>query len=148
MIIVKKFKTLYVRLVFIFLFFANLFLQAQTSTLTKEEQLLEQKFNLLKTEILQKAEKDKLPIYNTPFSALKPFIESSDLYKTFQKMPKGGLLHSHSGGIANAEWLINTAAEYENCYVFTDTLNQQNYLYGQLMIFKENETPAAQSLQL
>jgi adenosine deaminase CECR1 len=56
-------------------------------------------------------------------------------------MPKGALLHSHSGGIANTEWLVNKASEYNNCYVFTDVENQQNYLYGQLMIFKENEAP-------
>ena len=52
-------------------------------------------------------------------------------------MLKGALLHSHSGGIANTEWLVNKASEYNNCYVFTDVENQQNYLYGQLMILKK-----------
>jgi hypothetical protein len=28
-------------------------------------------------------------------------------------MPKGALLHSHSGGIANTDWLINKASEYK-----------------------------------
>lgn len=123
--------------------FIHLFFNAQdTNTLSKEEMLLDEKLSKIKTEILQQAEKDKLPIYNTTFSTLKPFIEGSELYKTLQKMPKGALLHSHSGGVANAEWLINKASEYDNCYVFTSEQNQKTYLVGQLMIFKANEVPA------
>lgn len=139
--IVKKFKTHLTSNAFFFLL--PLIFNAQDFTsLTKEEQILDKKLNQLKKEILLKAEKDKLPIYHTPFSTLKPLIENTTLYSNFQKMPKGGLLHSHSGGIANAEWLIHKASEYENCYVFINSESQQNYLYGQLMIFKENEVPA------
>lgn len=144
MMIVKKFNKQPLRLFFNLIFFSlnSLFLIAQNpASLSKEEQTLDNQLSLLKTELLINAEKNQLPIYQTPFSALKPLIENSELYKTFQKMPKGALLHSHSGGIANAEWLINKAAEYENCYVFTDVQNQQNYLYGQLMIFKEHGAP-------
>ena len=144
MIIVKKFKPYQIRftLSLIILFSFSTFIYSQNpASLSNDEQILDKKLSHLKTEILTNVEKDKLPIYNTTFSALKPLIESSELYKTFQKMPKGALLHSHSGGIANAEWLVNKASEYNNCYVFTDVENQQNYLYGQLMIFKENEAP-------
>ena len=142
MIIVKKFKPYQIRFNLIILLSFSTFIYSQnTASLSNDEQILDKKLSHLKTEILTNAEKDKLPIYNTTFSALKPLIESSELYKTFQKMPKGALLHSHSGGIANAEWLVNKASEYNNCYVFTDVENQQNYLYGQLMIFKENEAP-------
>ena len=145
MMVVKKFnpKNLRQFLSFFSVIFIHLFFNAQnTNTLSKEEILLDQKLSKIKTEILQQAEKDKLPIYNTTFSTLKPFIETSELYKTLQKMPKGALLHSHSGGVANAEWLINKASEYDNCYVFTDEQNQKTYLVGQLMIFKANEVPA------
>jgi adenosine deaminase CECR1 len=55
-------------------------------------------------------------------------------------MPKGALLHSHSGGIANTDWLINKASEYENCYIFINQ-DQQKYIYGQLMIFEKEEIP-------
>ena len=145
MMVVKKFnpKNLRQFLSFFSVIFIHLFFNAQnTNTLSKEEILLDQKLSKIKTEILQQAEKDKLPIYNTTFSTLKPFIETSELYKTLQKMPKGALLHSHSGGVANAEWLINKASEYDNCYVFTDEQSQKTYLVGQLMIFKANEVPA------
>ena len=145
MIVVKKFNPQNTRQ-FLSLFsviFIHLFFNAQDiNTLSKEEVILDQKLNKTKTEIIQQAEKVRLPIYNTTFSTLKPFIENSELYKTIQKMPKGALLHSHSGGVANAEWLINKASEYDNCYVFTDEQNQKNYLVGQLMIFKPNEVPA------
>ena len=142
MIIVKKFKPYQIRFILIILLSFSTFIYSQNpESLSNDEQILDKKLSHLKTEILTNAEKDKLPIYNTTFSALKPLIESSELYKTFQKMPKGALLHSHSGGIANAEWLVNKVSEYNNCYVFTDVENLQNYLYGQLMIFKENEAP-------
>ena len=117
MIIVKKFKPYEIRftLSLIILFSFSTFIYSQNpESLSNDEQILDKKLSHLKTEILTSAEKDKLPIYNTTFSALKPLIESSELYKTFQKMPKGGLLHSHSGGIANAEWLVNKASEYNN----------------------------------
>ena len=52
-------------------------------------------------------------------------------------MPKGCTPSQSHGGIANTEWLVNKASEYNNCYVFTDVQNQQNYLYGQLMILKK-----------
>lgn len=143
MMIVKKFKNQYVRLLLnlVFLFSTNLFFNAQNfASVAKDEELLDKKLNLLKSEILQKTEKEKRPIYNTTFSQLKPYIESSHLYSVLKNMPKGGLLHSHSGGIANAEWLINKASEYENCYIYTSEENK-NFINGQLMIFKENEVP-------
>lgn len=142
--VVKKFTPKNIRpfLSLFSIFFIHLFFNAQSLTLlTQEEVLLEQKLSKIKTEILQKAEKDKLPIYNTTFSTLKPFIESTELFRLFQQMPKGALLHSHSGGIVNAEWLINKASEYNNCYVYTETKDQKNYIEGQLMIFSLNEVP-------
>lgn len=143
MIIVKKFKPYQIRFILslIILFSFSTFIYSQNpASLSNDEQILDKKLSHLKTEILTNAEKDKLPIYNTTFSALKPLIESSELYKTFQKMPKGALLHSHSGGIANTEWLINKASEYENCYIFINQ-DQQKYIYGQLMIFEKEEVP-------
>lgn len=141
--IVKKFKNYSVRffLNLTFILSATLVFHAQSFVnLTQEEQILDKKLHQLRTETIQNAEKNKFPIYNTPFSQLKPFIESTELYKMVSKMPKGGLLHSHSGGIANVDWLINKASQYDNCYVYTAQDNQ-NFLYGQLMFFKKEEAP-------
>ena len=64
-------------------------------------------------------------------------IESSELYKHFQKCQRRTPSTVTAEELLNAEWLVNKASEYNNCYVFTDVENQQNYLYGQLMILKK-----------
>ncbi len=108
--------------------------------LTPQETQLDKKLTSLKNELLQKADQNKLSIYNSSFTQLKPFIESSALYKLLQSMPKGGLLHCHNGAITNPNWLINTAAKYKNCYVYTGK-DDKNYIYGQLAVFTKGQTP-------
>lgn len=88
------------------------------------------------TEINQK----KINLFGRTFEQNKDIIESSPLFKILSAMPKGGLLHIHSGGISNIKWLIKTAKRYKECYVFLKKDNK-NYLYGQLAVFKENSVP-------
>src|SRR4051812_17394968 len=109
--------------------------------LTPQEIQLDKKLSTLRNELLRKAVQSKLSIYNSSFTQLKPFIESSTLYKLFQSMPKGGLLHYHNGAIANPNWVIATAAKYNNCYVYTGK-DDNNYIYGQLAVFAKAQTPA------
>ena len=143
MTIVIKFKTPTIRFIFsliFFLSFSSFFVAQNITSLSKDEQNLDNKLSKIKTELLQDSEKNKFTIYNSSFSQLKPFIETTELFKILSKMPKGALLHSHSGGIANTDWLINKASEYENCYIFINQ-DQQKYIYGQLMIFEKEEIP-------
>ena len=143
MTIVIKFKTPTIRFIFSLislLFFSSFFVAQNVVFLSKNEQQLDNKLSKIKTELLQDSEKNKSTIYNSSFSQLKPFIETTELFKILSKMPKGALLHSHSGGIANTDWLINKASEYENCYIFINQ-DQQKYIYGQLMIFEKEEIP-------
>jgi adenosine deaminase CECR1 len=108
--------------------------------LTPQEIQLDKKLYALKIDLLVKAGQIKLPLYNSSFTRLKPFIESSSLYKILQTMPKGGLLHCHNGAIANPNWVINTAARYNNCYVYTGKDNN-DFIYGQLAVFTKREIP-------
>ena len=112
----------------------------QAQELTPQEIQLDKKLNALKNELIQKAGQIKLPLYNSSFTQLKPFIESSSLYKILQSMPKGGLLHCHNGAITNPNWLISTAAKYNNCYVYTGK-DDSNFIYGQLAMFKKDQMP-------
>ncbi len=55
-------------------------------------------------------------------------------------MPKGALLHTHSGGLANAEWLIVAARKYKECYVYDQKDNDQ-FIFGQLGFFENGKVP-------
>ncbi|MFL5748868.1 MAG: adenosine kinase [Niastella sp.] len=108
--------------------------------LTPQEIQLDKKLSILKNELLVKASQNKLAIYSSSFTQLRPFIESSALYKLFQSMPKGGLLHCHNGAIVNPNWLIGTAAKYNNCYVYTGK-GDNKFIYGQLAVFTKGRAP-------
>jgi adenosine deaminase CECR1 len=116
-------------------------IHANDSTqLTTQEIQLDKKLNSLRNELLIKAGQNKLAIYNSSFTQLRPFIESSPLYKIIQSMPKGGLLHCHNGGMANPKWLIGAAAKYNNCYVYIGK-DDNNFIYGQLAVFMKGQAP-------
>jgi adenosine deaminase CECR1 len=112
----------------------------QAQELTPQEIQLDKKLNTLKNALLVKAGQIKLPIYNSSFTQLKPFIESSSLYKIFQSMPKGGLLHCHNGAMVNPYWVINAAAKYNNCYIYTGK-DEKDLIYGQLVVFIKGQIP-------
>lgn len=119
----------------------SLSIRANDSTqLSAQEISLDKKLSTLKNELLAKASQNKLAIYSSSFTQLRPFIESSDLYKLFQSMPKGGVLHLHNGGMANPKWLIGAAAKYNNCYIYIGKDNS-NYVYGQLVVFTKGPAP-------
>jgi len=111
-----------------------------STQLSAQEIDLDKKLSNLKNELLAKASQNKLAIYSSSFTQLRPFIESSELYKLFQLMPKGGVLHLHNGGMANPKWLISAAAEYNNCYIYIGKDNS-NYIYGQLVVFTKGLAP-------
>lgn len=116
-------------------------IHANDSTqLTAQEIQLDKKLTTLKNELLAKASQNKLAIYSSSFTQLKPFIESSALYKIIQSMPKGGLLHCHNGAMANPGWLISAAAKYNNCYIYIGKDNSQ-FIYGQLAVFAKGQAP-------
>lgn len=51
-------------------------------------------------------------------------------------MPKGGLLHTHSGGITDAKWIIETARKYKESYIYVQKDNDQ-YIFGQMAFFQK-----------
>ena len=108
--------------------------------LSQEELKLEQKLFDLRHHYESIIQRNNLPFYNEPFHNIKSFIDTTILYKIFKSMPKGGLLHSHSGGITDINWVISKAKVMPECYVFTNP-DSDNYLYGQLGIFKKGTAP-------
>ncbi|ROI06687.1 MULTISPECIES: adenosine kinase [unclassified Chryseobacterium] len=108
--------------------------------LSDAEKALDKKLLALRKQFVSEAEKQKIPLYNRSFNEIKPLIENSKLFKVMQTMPKGGLLHTHSGGITDMKWVIATARKYKECYVF-DQQDNKDYILGQLAFFENGKVP-------
>ncbi|MDQ1806159.1 adenosine kinase [Chryseobacterium sp. CKR4-1] len=108
--------------------------------LSDAEIALDQKLFQIRKDFLAGAEKQKISLYNSSFNELKPLIESSRLFEIFQSMPKGGLLHTHSGGITDAKWVITAARKYKECYIY-DQADTKDFIFGQLAFFQDGKVP-------
>jgi adenosine deaminase CECR1 len=108
--------------------------------LSDEEMILDKKLFQLRKQFLTEKNRQKIPLYNSSFNQIKPLIESSKLFEILQSMPKGGLLHIHSGGITDIKWLITTVRKYEECYVYVQNDNDR-FIFGQLAFFTKDNVP-------
>ncbi len=108
--------------------------------LTKTEINAQQKLTLLKQQFTQGIALHAPNFHKQPFHTIKSIIDTSSLYQFIQNMPKGGLLHTHSGGLTNAKWIIKEAQKISNCYVYCDQDSDQ-FLYGELRIYDKGNAP-------
>src|SRR6218665_2201359 len=108
--------------------------------LSEDEIAFDKKLARLRKQIVEKAGEQSLDLNNKSFEEIKPFAESGKLYEILKRMPKGGLLHSHSGGLTDIKWVIETAKKYEECYVFLQS-DGKDYIFGQLAFFKTGTAP-------
>ena len=70
----------------------------------------------------------------------KEYAEKTQLFKLLKQMPKGGLMHLHTGAMGNFEWIVDRAMTEPNCYVFWQE-NTDEYTKGQLQFFKPKDAP-------
>ena len=108
--------------------------------LSDAEKTLDGKLFQLRKQFLIETNKQKIPLFNSSFNQIKPLIESSQLFDIFQSMPKGGLLHTHSGGITDGKWVVTAARKYKECYVY-DQADHDQFILGQLAFFEEGKVP-------
>jgi adenosine deaminase CECR1 len=108
--------------------------------LSDAEMVLDKKLFQLRKQFLAETEKQKIPLFNSSFNELKPLVEDSKLFEIIQSMPKGGLLHTHSGGITDVKWVITAARKYKECYVYDQADNDQ-FIFGQLAFFEVGKVP-------
>ncbi|OCA74540.1 amidohydrolase family protein [Chryseobacterium arthrosphaerae] len=108
--------------------------------LSDAEKALDQKMSELRQQVIKDAKEKKIPLNNLSFSEIKPMIESSQLFNIIRTMPKGGLLHTHSGGFTDVQWVIEAARKYKECYVY-DQKDHGDYIYGQLAFFEKGKVP-------
>lgn len=108
--------------------------------LSDAETALDKKLFQMRKQFLAETETRKLPLFSRSFNELKPLIETSKLFDVLQMMPKGGLLHTHSGGITNVDWIISAARKYKECYVY-DQKDSDQFIFGQLAFFAKENVP-------
>lgn len=108
--------------------------------LTPKEQTLNQKLIALQQSMIAdyKANHFFPPARN--FYNSKSHIEGTQLFKILRKMPKGGILHLHSGAMGNARWMVQKAIEIPEMHVFWEATNDQ-YTKGQLQAYAKDKTP-------
>ncbi|MDW9382394.1 adenosine kinase [Chryseobacterium sp. JV558] len=108
--------------------------------LSDAETALDKKIFQVRKQFLSETESKKISLYNSSFYEIKSLIEGSKLYEVLQNMPKGGLLHTHSGGITEVKWIISAARKYQECYVYDQKDNDQ-FIFGQLAFFEKGKVP-------
>ena len=108
--------------------------------LSDAEKALDKKLFQVRKQFLVDTEKQKISLFNSSFDQIKPLIEGSQLFEIIQSMPKGGLLHTHSGGITDVKWVITAARKYKESYVYDQADNDQ-FIFGQLAFFEEAKVP-------
>lgn len=108
--------------------------------LSAKEQQLNQKLVALQQRMIAdyKANHFFPPARN--FYNSKAHIEQTQLFKTLQKMPKGGILHLHSGAMGNARWMAQKAIELPEMHVFWEATNDK-YAKGQLHAYAKGKAP-------
>ncbi len=80
-------------------------------------------------------------LFAAPFERVKPRLESSAVFRTLERMPKGGLLHIHSTGTGDAEWIVDRALSDPGCYIYWGADSGGLY-HGQLAFFPDGRIPA------
>ncbi|MBS1491932.1 MAG: hypothetical protein JST55_00395 [Bacteroidetes bacterium] len=74
------------------------------------------------------------------FYKYRNMIDTSIIYKMFQKMPKGAMLHIHSTAMGDAEWLVKNASYMDNCYFYNS--DDGNETYGTMHFYANGKAPA------
>ncbi len=108
--------------------------------LNKKEQQLNQKLVALQQSMIAdyKANHFFPPARN--FYNSKAHIEQTPLFKLLQKMPKGGILHLHSGAMGDPRWVAQKAIDTPEMHVFWEATNKQ-YCKGQIQAYAAGKAP-------
>ena len=90
-------------------------------TLNAAEWLVDAYLRTLRSNDLAAYRTGGTPLMAQPFLSVKQQIRQSPVYAALQRLPKGGLLHVHSISLGRADWVVETAAQREDCYILWGT---------------------------
>ncbi len=107
--------------------------------LSIEEKRVACYFEELKKELVTLYKKEGKFPPSRNFLLEKEQIRSTLLFSFIEQMPKGGLLHVHSGSVATAKWMVEELATGPNCYVYWE--ENGPILQGTIHFYPDNEAP-------
>ena len=95
---------------------------------------------LRRARLLQRFAAHPERLFASPFELVKPRLEGSAVFRSLERMPKGGLLHIHATGTGDSEWLVDHALADPGCYVYWGETTDA-YCHGQLAAFPNGDIP-------
>jgi len=90
-------------------------------TLNRAELLVEAQLKALRSNELAVYRTSGTPLMAQPFLSVKAQIRETRTYAALQRLPKGGLLHVHSISLGRADWIVDTAVQRPDCYIYWGT---------------------------
>src|SRR5574344_389854 len=90
-------------------------LESSSGVDVSNETFADSVMNALRANLLQKVDQQKL---FTDYVTVKPEVENSALYALIKEMPKGGLLHTHSGGCCDIGDMLDESLKSDDAYVY------------------------------
>ncbi len=108
--------------------------------LNEKEKLADKKLQDLRQKQIEEYKKDHFFPPARYFYKSQKETEATQLFKYFKKMPKGGLLHTHSAALGNFSWIVEQATTLPNSYVYWADDNEK-FVKGQLGFFKPETAP-------
>jgi len=110
-------------------------------SLSEKEQQLNRQLIALQQQMLQTYKDQHFFPPARNFYQSKTHIEETQLFQFFKAMPKGGMLHLHSGAMGDADWMIQKAQSLPEMYIFWDTIPTANLPKGTFHAYKKGQAP-------
>jgi len=110
-------------------------------SLSEKEQVLNEQLITLQKKMIQKYKEEHFFPPARNFYQSKKHIEETVLFQFFKEMPKGGMLHLHSGAMGDADWMIKKAQSMPEMYIYWDTKSTGSIAKGTLHAYKKGKAP-------
>lgn len=108
--------------------------------LNADEKIVDQKLQGLRKSMLKDYRQKGLFPPARYFYSGQADSERTLLFQHLKKMPKGGLLHTHSVALGDFRWIVEQVAKHPNCYVFWADDNA-DFVKGQIHFYKAGKEP-------
>ena len=108
--------------------------------LNEKELQLNERLVAMQQQLLQKYKDEHFFPPARDFYQSKKHIEETELFALIRDMPKGGILHLHTGAIGDADWMIRNAWQTPEMYVYWGD-NEEKYIRGAFQAFEKGKAP-------
>ena len=110
-------------------------------SLSDKEQKLNQQLLSLQKQMLQTYKDQHFFPPARNFYQSKEHIEKTKLFEFIKELPKGGILHLHSGAMGDVDWMIQKAKSLPEMYVYWDSKSSSATPKGTFHAYKKGAIP-------